>query len=118
MTTPQCPYCKTAAELVSSYEVYGRDYGNIWRCKICGAMVGCHRGTSTPLGTLANDVLRRWRVLAHRHIDWIWRSGKMSRKAVYARLARELGVHPSDCHIGLFDESTCKQIVEMYKGYK
>lgn len=59
-----CPFCNNSVSLVDSAKVYSRSYGLIYLCDSypkCDARVGCHSGTITPLGTLANAELRRWR---------------------------------------------------------
>ena len=109
-----CPYCGGWAELVDSAEVYGgRSYGNVWLCRRCDAYVGCHAGTDEPLGTLADAETRHWRKRAHASFDPLWRGDGMTRAEAYRWLAGRLGVHPNDCHVGLFDVETCKRVVEL-----
>ena len=36
--------------LVDSAVIYGRSYGPIYLCIICGAYVGCHPGSTRPPG--------------------------------------------------------------------
>lgn len=68
---PICPYCERPAEfLASSARVYhGRDYGPVWACLPCAAWVGCHKGTTQPLGRLANAELRKAKMAAHAAFD-------------------------------------------------
>jgi len=60
--TPTCPYCQQQAELVGGAAIYPhrQDLADkrLWNCAPCGAYVGCHDGTETPLGRLANAELR------------------------------------------------------------
>lgn len=82
-------------------------------CADCDAYVGCHPGGGgkQPLGRLANKELRAAKQAAHSAIDWHWRSGKLSRREVYSRLASLLGIPPREAHIGMFDVPQCKQVV-------
>ena len=122
-----CPYCSTNAEFVSSKAVYnGRDFGMIYLCRPCQAYCGVHKGTAKPFGRLANAELREWRKKTHAVFDPIWefrigsknRKGKVMKKAqaksvVYKKLAELLEIESVDCHIGMFDIATCKQLVEL-----
>lgn len=119
--TPICPYCeKRSTFLASSASLYGgRDFGPVYACMPCGAWVGCHPGTTAPLGRLADSELRRAKQAAHAAFDPLWKR-KMRRESVdkgvarnagYAWLAEQLGIHRSECHIGMFDVATCARVV-------
>lgn len=109
-----CPYCNRLAEYVDSSEVYGgRSYGMIYLCRSCNAYVGCHRGTSKPLGRLANAELRRWKNAAHNAFDPLWKSGQFSRDSAYKLLATRMGLPREQTHIGMFDVEQCKQVVRI-----
>lgn len=118
---PVCPECGNNARLVDSKIVYGRSYGNIWYCDCIkgDVYVGCHKGTTMPLGTMANARLRYYRKKAHRAFDPIWSNKKamMSRNDAYAWLSSRLNIPPEECHIGMFDEETC-QMVERLARHK
>lgn len=109
-----CPYCQSPAQfLKSSADLYaGKDYGPAYVCWRCEAWVGCHRGTTRPLGRLANKQLRKAKQAAHRAFDVLWKDG-WTRKDAYAWLARTLKIKPEDCHIGMFDEGRCWQTVRV-----
>jgi hypothetical protein len=112
-----CPYCSEPAELVTGKEVYPhrpdlRD-NPIYRCAPCDAHVGCHPGTTNPLGRLANANLRKLKMAAHAVFDPLWKSGGMKRKEAYKWLASRLEIRPSECHIGWFDHDQCKRVVEI-----
>jgi hypothetical protein len=83
-------------------------------CKPCNAYVGVHKGTTKPLGILANAELREWKKKAHAAFDPIWKSGEMSRGKAYALLAKAMGVN--EIHIGESNIETCKQIIEKAKA--
>lgn len=106
-----CPYCNKEAPWVSNEQIYGKRYGASYMCyycKDCDAYVGCHNNTGKPLGTMANKELRTWRMKAHAHIDPIWKSGRLKRGQVYARLRKHFG---REIHIGESDIETCKEII-------
>lgn len=115
---PTCPYCTAPAECVTGAQVYphrpdlaGKTF---WRCAPCDARVGCHPGTRTPLGGLANAVTRDARSRAHAAFDALWNgeTAVMGRRRAYAMLALELGLEPVKTHIGHFDEATCERVIE------
>lgn len=118
---PICPYCERPSTfLASSAPLYGgRDFGPAYACTPCGAWVGCHPGTKTPLGRLANAELRKAKQAAHAAFDPLWKRkmakenvGKgFARNAGYAWLAEQLGIHKSECHIGMFDVAMCARVV-------
>jgi len=107
-----CAYCDTVAPLVFGREVYPHRpdlYAKpFYACHPCGAWVGCHPGTTKPLGRLANAELRRAKMGVHERLDPLWRSGKAKRSTVYARLADRLGIAPQECHVGMFDIDRCR----------
>ena len=115
--TPICPYCNQFSKLVTGKEVYPhrKDLFNLnfYQCNPCVAYVGTHKGTVKPLGRLANAELRKSKSAAHRAFDPLWKLGDMKRKEAYKWLAVALGINASDCHIGMFDVSTCED-VEMH----
>ena len=111
----KCPYCGKQAKWVSNELIYGKRYGTsymIWLCKPCDAYVGCHCNTKSPLGTLANAELRKWRTKAHKVIDPLWHGGGLSRKEVYQMLHDKFG---REIHIGTSDIETCNQIIKLMK---
>jgi hypothetical protein len=94
-----------------------------WRCEPCGAYVGCHVKTGKPLGRLANAGLRRLRIAAHEQFDKLWKVGDAEtlgkrRTSMYAWLARTLGVRGDQCHIGMFDETMCRRVLQAVKERK
>ena len=115
---PRCLHCGDEAALVTGREVYPglpRLWEKpVWRCP-CGAYVGCHPGTTTPLGFPADAALRRARMILHnRRVDPLWRNrpkGRRSyyRRAVYRLLTRRLGLPESACHVSIFDIETCRR---------
>ena len=117
MTTPICQHCENHSVLTDGSVIYPHrpDLGHklFYHCAPCGAFVGCHPGTTTPLGSLANAPLRAIRQQAHQAFDPIWKSGEMPRSQAYHWLAKELGLGNNDCHIGMFTEPTCRRVIEI-----
>ena len=121
-----CPYCNRQTEFVDSKEVYasGVSYGMLYICRRCDAWVGVHKGTDKALGRLADRELREWKIEAHSWFDIIWKKkmqGKVSmreaRSTAYKWLAREMGLNPAHCHIGMFDVNQCKEVVNCCKAF-
>lgn len=117
MPTVPCPYCGDPAELVGGDRVYphrpdlaGKRF---YLCAPCDAYVGCHPGTTEPLGRLADKALRRAKVAAHNAFDPLWQAGPMTRPEAYRWLAGALGVAPADCHIGQFDLGQCQRVIQV-----
>lgn len=110
-----CPYCGAIAELRDSAIVYnGRSYGLIYLCSnwpTCDAYVGVHKGTSKPLGRLANAELREWKNRAHRAFDVLWKTKRFTRSQAYHLASDILGKPFSETHIGMFDVQDCKDLV-------
>ena len=114
----RCPYCWAPTALVDSAEVYrGKSYGPIHLCRDCNAYVGCHKGTFTALGRLANASLRRKKMDFHAALDPIWKSGKMGRNELYGWLAGRMGIDRELCHGGMFDEQQCDEAIRILKNF-
>jgi zinc-finger-containing domain len=122
--SPTCPYCGNLAECVPGSCVYPhrRDLDEkwFWRCVPCGAWVGTHLGTKTPLGRLANAELRRWKMRAHEVFDPIWRNHannkrqkQRAKSAAYRALADALEIPPAEAHIGMFSIELCQRTIEI-----
>lgn len=121
-TTILCDYCQQPAQLVGGATIYPyrRDLHSLrfWHCSPCGAWVGCHPGTTKPLGRLADAELRIAKMEAHAAFDPRWRAKDkknrpVARTQAYNWLAKQLGIERGQCHIGLFDIETCRRVVEI-----
>jgi len=112
-----CNYCNKPARLTSGIDVYPHreDLASIkfWVCDPCGARVGCHKGTDSPLGTMANHELRTFRQQAHTAFDPKWRKTNKPRSKAYAWLAKKMRISTSNCHIGSFNIEQCKQVIRI-----
>ena len=122
MSAPVCDYCGCYSKLVTGVSIYPNRSDlsdlNFYQCAPCAAYVGCHKGTTKPLGRLANAELRQCKSNAHKVFDPIWRSGLMSRKEAYQFLAQEMGITSEQCHIGMFNIQQCKQVYAILKSGK
>lgn len=128
--TVTCDYCGQPAMLVGRDTIYPNRHDlfdkQFWHCAPCKAWVGCYQGTETPLGRLATADLRKAKTTAHAAFDPLWKakirrdgvSKKKARGAGYKWLAAQLGIHPDDCHIGMFDVQMCRRVVEVCRGYQ
>lgn len=73
-------------------DLHGR---NFWQCPACKNFVGCHprwgRGEFMPLGVIATPEIRQARMKLHAVLDPLWRSGRIRRKKIYAKISEHLG---------------------------
>lgn len=114
----ECDYCKQEASLVTGKVMYPHRsdlwHKGFWLCPPCDAYVGCHEGTSVPLGRLANKELRDAKMRAHNAFDPLWQSrNDISRGDAYRWLAHALDIPRQICHIGMFDCETCYRVVRI-----
>lgn len=121
MSAPFCPYCGQLSSLVYGDVIYPRRKDlhekAFYHCAPCKAYVGCHPGSTTALGRLANAELRRAKSAAHRAFDPFWRTKKMKRGTAYAKLGDALGIPKAEVHIGMMDLDRCARVVEICKGW-
>lgn len=104
-----CNLCGGIVRYTSNEEVYGRKYGSgfCYLCTQCGAYVGTHKPyPEVALGILANDEMRRAKIICHNAFDAMWRGKKHAqskRNRAYEELARALKIDAEQCHFGYFD---------------
>lgn len=114
-----CRYCGNGVVFTSNAEIYGREYGNgkCYLCRNCKAFVGVHTGTIIPLGTLANDALRKARNKAHNEFDKLWKQPTriMKRLDAYKWLSKKMGLKLEETHIALFEIEQCEKVIELVK---
>lgn len=112
-----CPFCGYDVVLTTNAEIYGKKYGdgNVYLCRYCGASVGCHPGTTIPLGRMADDELKRLKKLAHAYFDPIWQTKKRYRNECYQVLARKMGIPVKQCHFGWFDAWQLHQALDILR---
>lgn len=100
------------ARLTSGAEVYPHrpDLADIprWKCDGCGNHVGTHHKTKNrtkPLGNIPSAEIKNARIKIHELIDPMWKSGKMRRGQLYARLSAALGYTYHTGEIKTIDEA-------------
>jgi hypothetical protein len=93
-----CCQCqrKVKARLTNGAEIYPRSpmLAKIpfWACPECGNYVGCHHKNGlAPLGCIATPELRSARQHIHKLIDPVWKSGHMTRRALYKAISDAMG---------------------------
>lgn len=65
---------------------------SFWKCDVCKNYVGCHVGkTHIPFGCIATPEIFKLRQQIHSVINPIWKSGKLRRATIYAKLSKILG---------------------------
>lgn len=115
-----CRYCGGPIRLVSAEKIYGGathrlglDGESLYLCQNCNARVGCHRGTTRPMGNVANEVLRLKRMETHSVFDAFWRSQGMTRTQAYRWLAEGLHLSEKRAHIGSFEMDDCELVIDL-----
>ncbi|MER2006319.1 MAG: zinc-finger-containing protein [Psychrobacillus sp.] len=113
----QCPYCKGEAELLTTKEFYGKDYGNhVYVCRPCQASVQTHMGTLTPQGELATRDLKDLRHMCHVELDPYWQMGYMTRAQFYTRIKQVLKLKGNrGSHIGYLTKEECERLLRAHK---
>jgi len=117
---PRCPYCGNQTVLRSADGIYRNNdrHEMLYVCKnypACDAYVRVQKGTTLPLGVMANRELRELRAEAHRQFDKLYKHGYMSKADAYEWLAGILGVPTRDAHIGLLGVLPCKLVIREAK---
>lgn len=116
--TVTCPYCNANAQLTTGDYIYPHRHDlndiKVYVCWPCDAYVGTHKNTEPPqpLGTMANEELRKARRAAHAAFDPFWRSGRMRRREAYAKLSGLMNLPKDRAHIAMFDVEQCRMVVE------
>lgn len=64
---------------------------NFYKCPTCGNFVGCHPKTTRPLGCIPTPEIKLARIKVHEKMDPIWKSGKITRNALYRLISKRLG---------------------------
>lgn len=125
MKTPEiCRYCGGVIRLVNAERIYGDKAAKrlglagemIYQCQNCNARVGCHKGTTRPLGNVANEALRLKRIETHHVFDAYWKSQHMTRTGAYKWLSQQMRLPVKLTHIGGFEMDQCQQVIELCGG--
>lgn len=119
-TPTVCRYCGGVIRLVPAESIYGKSAKKLgmagemlYQCQNCNARVGCHKGTTRPLGNVANEVLRLKRMETHAVFDDAWRSWRMSRTQAYKWLSQQMRLPLKKTHIGGFEMEQCQRVIEL-----
>lgn len=104
-----CPICGS-----TSISLKLTAYGYAYECNVCHSTVGCHKGTSMPLGILADEETKKLRMQCHELFDKKWRNPR-ERKALYSQLADLLGISPGSCHFAMMDKELLRKALEIIK---
>jgi hypothetical protein len=92
--------CEVPARLTDGAEIYphlaDKPLGKVpfWKCDCCGNYVGTKHKTKNPtepLGVIPTPELRNARRHIHALMDPMWKSKKIRRSEIYARLSEALG---------------------------
>ncbi|WP_409969875.1 zinc-finger-containing protein [Bengtsoniella intestinalis] len=115
-----CRYCGGKITLADPREIFGDsverlglDGEYIYLCRTCNARVGCHKGTTRPLGNVANEVLRLKRRETHQIFDTFWSEAGMTRTRAYQWLGQQMGMSARKAHIGSFEMDQCQQVIDL-----
>ena len=105
-----CNICGGEVIYTSNTVIYhGKQYGSgyCYLCLNCGAYAGTHvPRPREALGLLADEPMRKGKMLCHKLFDPMWRGKKNARherSRTYRWLAGEMGIPVEDCHFGYFD---------------
>lgn len=120
-----CKYCGGIVRLIPASAVYGDAtqrlglaHEFVYQCQNCNARVGCHKGTTRPLGDVANEVLRLKRMEIHRVFDTFWKRRHMTRSNAYKWLSEQLDIPREEVHIGGFEMDTCEKLIRLCREYE
>lgn len=84
----------------------------------CNARVGCHKGTTHPMGNLANEVLRLKRMETHQVYDAFWRRRDMTCTQAYKWLSEQMGLSEHRTHIGDFEVDQCQRVIDLCREHE
>jgi len=117
----RCNICGGHVVFISNAAIYGKEYGSgkCYLCQSCGAYTGTHKPRPREaLGLLADEPMRKGKVLCHDLFDAMWqgkRKARKKRKDLYAWLADRMGIPVEECHFGYFDIHQLRRAYLMLK---
>lgn len=117
---PRCPYCGSHTILRSADGIYYENSRKemLYVCKnypACDSYVRVQKGTTIPLGTVANRELRELRAEAHRQFDKLYKRGYMSKHDAYQWLSGVLDVPAKNAHIAQLSVLSCNVVIREAK---
>lgn len=113
---PRCPYCGSHTIYRSADGIYRENshHEMLYVCKnypACDSYVRVQRGTTIPLGTVANRELRELRTKAHWQFDKLYKCGYMSKHDAYQWLGELLCVPAKKAHIAQLGVLSCHLVI-------
>lgn len=120
-----CCGCETKVEarLTDGSEIYPhrKDLYDLpfWKCDTCRNHVGCHHKTSNrtqPLGCIPTKEIKAKRQQIHRALDPLWKSKKIKRSHIYAKLTKALGFTYHTASLRSTEE--CDKVLTQLKAIK
>lgn len=78
---------------------------SFWRCSGCRHHVGCHKGTTKPLGCIPTPQIKEARRHIHELIDPLWKYGEIKRGKLYRMISNKLGYEYHTAEIRSIDEA-------------
>lgn len=120
----RCPYCGALATKHPASDVYGEKAEKDKYLYICDRYPKCDsyvaaNKNGTPMGTLANQKLRKKRIAAHKALERLLKKRIMTRNQIYIWLQAKLGLTSEEMHIGNFGEYYCNRVIyECNKAYR
>lgn len=115
----RCPQCGGMLYLQRH-----RTWGLYYRCSgypTCDVIHSAHQNDGKPMGTPAGKELRQMRRKVHATFDPLWIDAKKrgvpdARKLAYRWLGAQVGRDEQTCHVGMFDEETCRRALDAVRG--
>ncbi len=89
-------------------------YGDYVECLGCGSRSKAN-AQGDPMYPLADYETRRLRIDTYYYFDQLWRGAAFTRTKAYAWLATELELRSEQCHIRMFDVTTCQRAIALCK---
>jgi hypothetical protein len=120
----KCNLCGGKVIYTSNAEIYGKEYGSgkCYLCVQCGAYVGTHKPRpKEALGLLANEEMRKMKMICHDIFDSKWKGKKKASKKrtqMYWWLAKKLNIKIYNCHFGHFDIDMLKKAYKVLMEIK
>ena len=117
MNNLKCPDCNSEMVLKQTKKFTYKDgsprkFYSCVRFPECNGIISCHQD-GKPYGTPVTKKTRQLRIQAHTAFDSLWKQAGMERRDAYKWLSQKMGIKASQCHIGMFDEFRCLQVIEI-----
>lgn len=120
--TPVCPICNKNSVLVNGKKIYPHR-PDLYKLNFYACLdhpdyyCGCHKGTTTPLGILANKEHRKLKMDCHAIFDPLWKSKEFGRKDLYKKLSDAMDLPSEETHFGMFTIDQLKKAHSIIKKW-